>query len=359
MRFVLHETALNGDDETLRYIDRLVDRLADEVHRVEVPAADLLKDTEWYSVARPSRRAVITSAVAVPPQKTSAHALHAKSMDVRNTAEARVADKLAHASLVILVEDREADGILLDIFVEELGSSELKQLWKQGKQVTPRAIEYQNAGGLGAMPQRVQRIVEDALGEGRSARLFVVCDSDARWPGDNTQPSSTAVQNLREMCNAKTVSLHVLSKRNAENYIPDAVIQAKRNTPQMVNYAPKFDAFLRRPRAQRDHFPMKQGLSTVERQDAVNAGLYEPADAPDLDLLRHPLFSKKPRPILALSQEYRSEFTAESLAERDGTGEINLILDAAPSRIQRRIMACTRWTATPYDTRWCSSFWRG
>jgi hypothetical protein len=44
--------------------------------------------------------------------------------------EARTAVKLAHAPLQILVEDRESDGVLLEILVEELGSAELQKLWK-------------------------------------------------------------------------------------------------------------------------------------------------------------------------------------------------------------------------------------
>ena len=43
MRFIVHADALNGDDEVLSLIDRLVDRIAYEVHRVEVPDADLLQ----------------------------------------------------------------------------------------------------------------------------------------------------------------------------------------------------------------------------------------------------------------------------------------------------------------------------
>ena len=43
MKFVIHADALNGDDDILALIDRLVDRIADEVHRIDVSAADRLR----------------------------------------------------------------------------------------------------------------------------------------------------------------------------------------------------------------------------------------------------------------------------------------------------------------------------
>ncbi len=48
VRFVVYTSALNGDDSVLSIIDRLIDRLADEVHRVDIPDADLLQESAWY-----------------------------------------------------------------------------------------------------------------------------------------------------------------------------------------------------------------------------------------------------------------------------------------------------------------------
>lgn len=324
MRFVLSVTALNGDEEVLNLIDRLVDRVADEVHRVEVPDADLLHASRWYECARPTRRKVLTKAVAVPPRRdTSSHGPHAKQIEVRHVDDARVADKLAHAPLTILVEDREADGVLLEILVEELGSPELRLLWAQGQSVTPRAFEIVTAGSIGAMKQRVQRAVADAEREGRPVRLFVLCDSDARWPGDNNHPSGSTVNTLRADCSQRSIALHVFQKRNAENYIPDAVIEAVRDDPQNTGRAHCFDALLRRTPKQRDHFPLKDGLSDDERAEALQAGLYEVDEVPDLDLLRMRLFPKRPRPLKRLNDERRAEFTDPGLSARDGKGEIN------------------------------------
>ena len=175
MRFVVHADALNGDDEVLSLIDRLVDRIAYEVHRVEVPDADLLQISKWFASARQTRRDVLTTAIAGPPhRRINPLGPHAKQIEIRSAEDALIADRLAHAPLQILVEDREADGILLEMLVEELGSPELCNLWKLGRTVTPRAIEISNSGGIDAMPQRVERAVSDATEEGRPVQLFIL-----------------------------------------------------------------------------------------------------------------------------------------------------------------------------------------
>lgn len=334
MRFILHASALDGSDEVLSLIDRLVDRLADEVHHVEVPDSDLLKASAWYRDARPTRRKVLTAAVATPPRKhVDGHGTHVRVVEIHSLADARIADKVAHTPLTILVEDREADGVLLDILVEELGSPELRYLWKRAQEVTPKAIEIDTAGGVGAMPQRVARAVEDASKEGRPVRLFVLCDSDRRWPGDSGHQSHRDIENVRLKCSDCSIPLHVLLKRNAENYIPDSVIKAARDDPRNQSDRHRFNALLRRTQMQRDHFPLKDGLKDKEREEAMVAGLYGPLDVPDLELLVERLFPKRPRPFLFLYNGRRADFSSHELRARDGADEINALLDAIAAEL--------------------------
>lgn len=329
MRFVLHTTALNGGDALQGLIDRLVDRVADEVHRVEVPQADLLQDSAWYRSARPTRQKIVMSAVAIPP-RTNAHARgpHAKVTNVHDEINAREADKLAHTPLTLLVEDREADGVLLDILVEELGWPELRSLWTRGKEITPPAIEFENSAGINAMPQRVERIADDARIQDRPLRCFVLCDSDARWPNDCGHPSVHSIDDLRRRCEEHSIPLHVLQKRSAENYIPDAVFTALRADPAYKSKIGGLEAFLRLTPMQRDHFPVKDGLSDAERTLALGAGLYDAGDEPDLDKLKERLLPRRPRPLLLLSEERRASFSSEGLRCRDGNGEIDTLLEA-------------------------------
>ena len=105
MRFVVYSAVLNGKDSVLGHLDRLVDRLADEVHLIDVPEMDQLQASSWYRKARATRKKVLLSAVAKPPRVGDARGPHAKAMEVRDAAAARVANRLAHAPLMILVED--------------------------------------------------------------------------------------------------------------------------------------------------------------------------------------------------------------------------------------------------------------
>lgn len=325
MRFVVRTSALDGDDVLLDGIDRLVDRLADEVHRIEVPEADLLPGTRWYRSARATRRKVLTSALANPPRKAGGRrGLHTKTEEISDADSAQRGVKLAYAPLVILVEDREADGVLLEIVVEELGDEELRALWARGREVTPRAFEIATAGGIGSMPQRVERTVESARRAGRPVRLFVLCDSDARWPRD--RPRSTAA--VKRVCDGNAVPCHVWRKRSAENYIPDESFESKRDEPRNRDRAHRFDALLRRSPVQRDHFPIKTGLKRDERQEASRHRLYDAAEASDLAVLEKPLFPPRPRILRHLDQEHRSSFTAAGLRQRDGEGELDQVLQA-------------------------------
>jgi hypothetical protein len=327
VRFIVHTSVLNGDESALSLIDRLVDRLADEVHRVDVPDLDLLQESSWYQEARPTRKKVLTSAVAKPPRVANdTRGPHMKVIDVFDVESARLADKLAYTPLVILVEDRESDGVLLDIIVEELGWSELKTLWRNGRKVTPRAMEVETAGGKGAIPQRVERAVSDAMDENRPHRLFVLCDSDTRWPGDDRLERTVAA--MREACSKHGVSHHVLRKRCAENYIPDQVFEAVREDPRNSNKVDRFNALLHRSRAQRDHFPFKEGLNSAERSEALQAGLYSASEEADLRLLEERLLPRRPRPLILLHGERRESFTADGLRARDGEAELDALLHA-------------------------------
>jgi hypothetical protein len=237
-----------------------------------------------------------------------------------------LADKLAHAAFIVLVEDRESDGVLLDIIVEELGWPELRECWNSSRRATPRATEIVTAGGKDAIPQRIERIVNDATVENRYHRLFVLCDCDARWPGDSAVERLRPVTAVIEACAKYSVPHHIWRKRSAENYIPDEVFVVARDDPRNMGHIERFNAFLRRSRMQRDHFPIEDGLNATERELATYAGLYEASEASDLELLEERLFPKRKRLLQRLNHERRSSFTADGLRARDGNNELDELL---------------------------------
>ncbi len=334
MRFVLHQAALNGADDTLARLDRVVDRIADEVHEIEVPDADLLEGSQWYASARQTRRKLVKKAVAAPVRAGgNTSSVHAKTLSVSSAADAELADKLAHTPLILLVEDRESDGVLIEILAEECGTAEFTKFWAASQRCSPKAVEIDTAGGVSAMPARIARAAQDAASEGRPLRMVAVCDSDARWPGDQGHGSVHDLVNVSNACTAYAVPLHVLKKRCAENYIPDDVVVAARNDPRNASDAHRFDALLRRSPAQRDHFPIKDGLDNTERTAATSAGHYDPSEDADLDLLSTRLFPKRPRPMLRLHGERRAAFTGPGLLARDGNGEIDALLNLIASEV--------------------------
>jgi hypothetical protein len=326
MRFVIHSSVLMEDEAAFRKIDRIVDRVAEEIHRIDIEDPDQLEASAWYRDARPIHRQVLKAAAAVPPRVKTHSGLHSKRMNIKSAQDAIVADKIAHTPLTVLVEDREADGVLLDLLVKKLGSEELRSIWSAT--TAPGAVEIQTSGGIGAIPDRIRRALADAQGQDRPVRLFVMCDSDQRWPGDQGADSARVIEGIRELCRDNQVPLQVLKKRTAENYIPDEVFVAIRDDPANRANIDRFNALLRRSVAQRNHFPIKDGLPEAERDQAITAGLYNASDLADLSLLESRLLPRRPRPLSRLHDEREAHFTADGLRARDGIGELDELLNA-------------------------------
>lgn len=334
MTFVFFDAALNLDGERdARLVARIMDRVADAVHRLVMVDADQLEQSTWYKGADPSLRQLAVKASSGPVRAIPPGEPHRKEVEVRTAEDLIRAERLAHSPLVILVEDREADGVLLELFVEECGSLALVDLWSAGSRLTPRAWEIDTAGGIGGIPDRIERAVEDARAEGRPVRLFVLCDSDRRWPDDTAHGSVKALRNVDEMCKQNSVAYHVLRKRCAENYIPDEVFEAVRDEPSQANHSARFDALLRLSSPQRDYFPIKDGLDDAERSLATAVGHYTATDAAQMDLLKERLLLKRPRPMKQLVPDRRSAFTRAGLAARDGQNEIEALLHALAAEL--------------------------
>jgi len=330
MRFVLHDAVLNGEDPVLVLIDQLVDRVAEEIHRLEVHDVEAIEASKWYQSARPTRKKLLKTAVAGPPRhSTGPGGPHRRVMSIRDANDAGEAVKMALSALVILVEDREADGVLLDILVDRCGSDNLRSLWSRCMEATPRGVEIDTSGGVTQIPDRIHRAQSDTRLENRPPRLFILCDSDKRWPDDVVQQSHKTIEKIRRICSEQGIPLHVLAKRCAENYIPDSVIEAIRDDPRNRKHAERFDAFLRLTRDQRDHFPIKDGLSEAERKNPF----YADRTPADLSILGAGLFPFRGRPLAVLQGERSPAFDREGLYDRDGQGEIDTLLLAIAAEL--------------------------
>jgi hypothetical protein len=175
------------------------------------------------------------------------------------------AAKLAYKALLVLVEDKESDGLLVKVAVTAHGHAETKRLWEH-KPTTGVAVDIVHGGGTGGLQKELERLVREAREEALPARLVVMTDSDARWPGD----LSAKARSIEQRCTSKGVSLVVLSCRNAESYIPDAVLLRWAAEPSRAAAQRQVEALTRLTAEQRDHYRMKggHGIREAERTDA-------------------------------------------------------------------------------------------
>lgn len=326
MNLIVTEDVFNADDLTLRLLDQIIDRVEDGVHRIEIKGADRLKESDFYLKARPGRQRFLLGAASRIPTHRASRRTHLGDVVIDSPAAVIEARKIAYTPLTLLVEDREADGVLIEIIINKLASPEMRELWDFAFKATPAGIEITTAGGVNAMPQRISRILSEA-NINKALRLIVICDSDNRWPLDPKNLSQNSIDEIKNLCVSSNIRFHVLKKRTAENYIPDEVFIAASKFHGNLSHKPRFLALLERTALQRDHFPVKDGMSDAERESVVEAGFYSAAEIAHLDLLKERLFPKRPRLMLTVHREYLDTITAAGLRARDGSGEFDDIMN--------------------------------
>lgn len=329
MRFVIHADALNVSESGLRLLDRIVDRVEDEVHRLDLADPDALGGSAWAGEARPARRALVRKACATPPRARARHGVHRIHVDVTCDDDLLAAEKRAHMPLCILVENQAADGALLTMAVEELASAEVRLLW--ASKCVPPAISVVHAGGVGSVPTALRSILEHAATLGVPARVFVVFDSDRRWPGD--LGTDKQAEQAVEACCSAGVPFHMLWKRTAECYVPDEVLEAWHAVAPSPRKRKQLDRVRKLSGTQRDHLSKEYSLSPQDRAGAAAAGLYA-ADEADLGLLEAAMVVPKrddqhgTQLIPRLIRDHRTAFNSVSLRARDGAGELESLLSA-------------------------------
>jgi hypothetical protein len=136
-------------------------------------------------------------------------------------------------------------------------------------------------------------------------------DSDAKHPGDISAQALDVKRTSREL----GVTAHVLQKRSIENYIPDDALIDFASTRVDRQWAVQKITSL--PPPARDHYPMKDGLTDSDIEHSK--GLYPEGFPRNLKLgdFMHDFLDN-------------FSYTLEnfSLRQRDGVGELDLLLDA-------------------------------
>ena len=174
--------------------------------------------------------------------------------------------RLVEEPLCILVENRITDGAFIRRVIRELDHS-LHLLW--GRPGEP--VRVDSVGGKGQMHVEVERRVRKT---DYRPRLVAIIDSDRKSP--DARPSAAAVR-LRRTCEVRNLPCWLLAKREAENYLPRPLLDARPDAGP--GHARRVDAWDRLTDDQKDFIDMKNGLASVD--DALFGDL-SPADRSEL-----------------------------------------------------------------------------
>jgi len=247
MRFELEPHVLNDDLSTLRDLDLMLGRVADQVHAISILDGDAMECSAWFAGLRSDLKELVRGTVFATAFSSTGRVLR-----VGSELSLDAAVRIAYQPLLVVVENKANDGILVEIALRSYGNAETIRLWAANPK-TGKAIELVHGGGTGDLRKELDRLIDEARRFGVPVRAVAMTDSDARWPGE-ARPAAVAIATL---CGQDGVPCVVLSCRSAENYLPDSVFQRWADEPENVNARPQVAALLRLSSEQRDHFPMK------------------------------------------------------------------------------------------------------
>ncbi len=326
MRFVLPARIVD-DQASWDDLERLRLRIVEEVHILELPDADELEDSGWFRGLRPHQREHLRRLVRAGSYEArpGPGEVHSRTIVIGTDLDVRRAVRLAHETLLVLVENVNTDGILVKAAVAAHGSEELRRLWSL-ESLTGPPVKLHSRGGTGELLKEVKAICGAAGTAGIPPRLVVVTESDKRWAEDASQKATEIDRDCRNL----GVPCLVLGCKSIENYIPDAAFDAWVSDISRTTMRPAIAALKRLSSAeQRDHFPMKgktaqsRGFAAVDRPGAPAELQHLFAGVPQAD--RDALRSGFRDDIICLL-DVTPPLTAADLDSRDTRGELRRVV---------------------------------
>ncbi len=154
--------------------------------------------------------------------------------------------------LFVLMENATADGGFFETLVDTLNRVELRNATQKGW------LHIVQMGGFGEVEKMIDHLRRDIPGP---SRMFVLADSDAQFPGEET---ATCLK-VTKSCIAAGVAYAILRKRKIENYIPVSVL----NRLGSRRATGVFQAFLHLNGDQRSYYEMKGGFAKDERGSPI------------------------------------------------------------------------------------------
>lgn len=335
MYFELPPPTLESTEPTsLDALDRLLQRVRDDVHHFIVLDGDALERSIWFTGLRPHLQEVVRAQLRIVSWSPARD-----SIRIGQDLTLEAAAKLAYVPLTIIVEDDVSDEILLRVAIEVYASNESRRLWGLRPSTGP-AIRLSHGGGSGT-EKRTEKLIADAEQAALPPRLVVMTDSDARWPGE----VSKSAKSIADLCARHGVSCVVLSCRNAESYIPDPLLKKWADQPDRVAARLQVQALARLTPDQRDYFRMKggsrkrgqerHGLREIDRDDAPHQqrDLYLAGEHP-VPVEDREILVGFPDDIMSALNDPRPEeqqnspwVTADELDMRDRRGDLRKLVN--------------------------------
>lgn len=165
-------------------------------------------------------------------------------------------------------------------------------------------LKYRLAGGATNIPNAISSILKefDNLPKEnyKYLRAIVIIDSDREYPKALIKPDK---QKVIEFCNNNQIEIHILEKREMENYVPDEVIDdiAFNNNDEYLK------TYLKLNPIQKDYFDIEKGFDNKNIKSFSNEiqNLYENLQENDLKILRKGLISEN---FKGKGKKVKSEF---------------------------------------------------
>jgi hypothetical protein len=162
------------------------------------------------------------------------------------------------APLFIIVENEASDGAFLRAIAGAYGKTSILDAMERGFCV------LDHAGGKGEVKKRVAACRSKPMPRtgkrlGDVARIFVLVDSDRLDPDKDPEELTEWIDDTA----AENVGLHVLYKRDSENYLPVDVLPSDKKRSRVRQ------AFLRLPPRLRDVYDMKIGFKVEADRPVV------------------------------------------------------------------------------------------
>lgn len=274
MRIEIDPTAAN-DPDAHSWLDRILHKVDDGWHVWDTTQADpnALAVTSWMRESTQRVHELFVASVQRGAWTLEPHGRRARVTTNPSAADELTpehAARLAEQPLCVLVENRFSDGAFVRRIVEELDGA-LHSLWS----LPTGPVHIDGPGGKGQMKLEVERRVQQ---KPYRVRLVAIVDSDRRHRTSN--PSKEARQ-LDRYCDKNGLPCWILAKREAENYLPRVLLEARPDVGE--EYRQRTHTWDRLTDDQKDFFDMKQGLPDV--LSGVEHALFGELSEPDRVML--------------------------------------------------------------------------